>query len=200
MIKEALYGKMRLKYGDVASWAVWEPEGDRPKSNMGPQNVFNLEANPLLLESLRNNVVMVGLNFPREVRNAPPFSNFHDESPYANDFKIRYAFRGTPYYGAYMTDVLKGLVIPAAKSVRDHVRNNPGVAESHVRAFEEELDDLGSDKPILLAFGHDAYGLLHRHLDKRRYGMLIEITHYSHRVPKEKYGPEVLSRIAETME
>ena len=102
-----LYERIRRKHGGVASWAIWETQGDRPKSNMSPDKIFNLNTNPSLLESLNSNVVMAGLNFSREVGMIQDFANFHDESPSANDFKIRYAFSNTPYYGAYMTDVLK---------------------------------------------------------------------------------------------
>jgi len=125
------------------------------------------------------------------------FSNFHDESPYANDFKIRYAFWDTPNYGAYMTDVLKHLVIPNAQSVRDHIKSNPDVVQCHIRAFEEELEEIESDKPVLLAFGRDAYGSLNRHFDNNRYRILIPLTHYSHQVRKEKYREDTLCRIAE---
>ncbi len=199
MITRTLYDKIRGKYGSSASWAVWEPQGDKPKSNMGVQNVFNFEFNPSLLDTLRNDIVMVGLNFSRELKDPLPFTNFHDESPYANDFKIRYAFWDTPYYGAYMTDVLKHLVILDAPKVRDYIKKNPNVLHRHIRAFEEELEEVESRRPMLLAFGRDAYGLLKKHLDWKRYGSLIPLTHYSHHVRKEEYREDVHSRIAESL-
>jgi hypothetical protein len=199
MITKNLYDKLQKANGSFASWAIWEPQGERPKSNMGSQNIFNFEYNPTILESLRNDVVMVGLNFPRELNNPHPFSNFHDESPYANDFKIRYAFSETPYWGAYMTDVLKNLVIPDAQSVRDYIKNNPRDIEMHIKAFEKEIVDLETNKPLLLSFGRDAFGLLKRHLDKDLYCALIPLPHYSHQVRKEKYREEVHSRIAEVL-
>jgi hypothetical protein len=198
MTKE-LYEQIRRKHGGVASWAIWETQGDRPKSNMGPEKVFNLNTNPSLLESLKTNVVMAGLNFSREVEIMQDFANFHDESPSANDFKIRYAFSNTPYYGAYMTDVLKDLVILEAKGVRDYLKENPSVLRSHINRFEEELDDLGSERPLLLAFGRDAFGILQKHVNKERFSHLIQITHYSHRVGKEEYREYVLDQIAQTI-
>lgn len=196
MISRALYDKVEARYGSVASWAVWEPQGDRPKSNMGAHNVFNLEKNRTLLDTLRNDTVMLGLNLSREVKAARTFSNFHDESPHANDFKIRYAFEGTPYYGSYMTDVLKNLVIPDSQDVRRYLSNNPALVEPHIAALVAEFADLECERPTLLAFGRDAYGLLADHLDKRLYRSLIRLTHYSHQMNKEKYRVEVLSQIA----
>ena len=107
MVTLELYKKMAEKYGDVGSWAVWEAPGSTPKSNMGYANIFDLDKYPKLLDTLKNNVVMVGLNFSRPLIATEPFKNFHDLNPYANDFKIRYAFEGTEFYGAWMTDVIK---------------------------------------------------------------------------------------------
>ena len=196
MISRSLYEKMLLKHGEYGSWAVWEAQGVRPKSNMGSQNVFNFETNPKLLDSLRNDVVMDGLNFSRDISESPPFANFHDERPYANDFKIRYAFAGTEYYGAYMTDVLKNLVILDAHSVQRHIKRNPNVVKSNMEAFAEELQDLEAERPMLLAFGRDAHGLLLNHLDPNLYSRLIPLTHYSHQIGKEKYAAQVHSQIA----
>jgi hypothetical protein len=199
MITRNLYNKILKKNGSFASWAVWEPQGEKPKSNMGVHKVFNAKSNPALLASLRNDIVMVGLNFSRPLKDPPPFANFHDESPHANDFKIRYAFWETPYYGAYMTDVLKHLVILRAQSVRAYIRDHPDVIQRHIRAFEEELEDLESRKPMLLAFGRDAYDLLNKHLDKNRYSVLVPLTHYSHQVSKEKYRVDIHRQIAEAL-
>ena len=124
---------------------------------MGPDRIFDLSTNPNLLEFLNVDVVMVGLNFSRNFVSPKPFANFHDKSPYANDFKIRYAFRDTPYYGAYMTDVLKNLVIPDAQKVRDYLMKHPDISKIHVHAFERELDLIESEKPLILAFGRDAF-------------------------------------------
>ena len=195
MISHDRYELIRGKYGKVASWAVWDAQGDRPKSNMGPQRIFDLDLNPTLLDTITPSVVMVGLNFSREVECRYDFSNFHDENPHANDFKIRYAFIDTPYYGAYMTDVLKNLVIPNAQSVREYLKQNPNVVRPHIDKFETELTDLGFTKPMILAFGRDVFGLLNKNLSHERYSHLIQVTHYSHQIRKEKYREDILSQI-----
>jgi hypothetical protein len=195
MITKELFEKIKYSNGDFASWAVWEDEGERPKSHMGPDRIFDLNLNPNLLQALKVDVVMVALNFSRDLVNPKPFANFHDESPYANDFKIRYAFRGTPYYGAYMTDVLKNLVIPDAQKVREYIRKHPEVPREYVINFEKELAFIKSTKPLILAFGRDTFSILKKHLDKNKYSHLIQIAHYSHQIRKEKYRQEVLERI-----
>ena len=106
MIDLNLFKRIKRKHGSYASWAVWALAGDKPKSNMSDWIRMDVDSNPGLLMPLKPGVTMVGLNFSRSERNHAPFGNFHDPSPHANDFKIRYAFQGTEYCGAYMTDVI----------------------------------------------------------------------------------------------
>jgi hypothetical protein len=84
---------IKQKHGRYASWAVWADASEKPKSNMGDVSHFKNES---VLSLLKNDVVMVGLNISRPV--SEPFTNFHDPNPRANDFKIRYAFKDSPYY------------------------------------------------------------------------------------------------------
>lgn len=191
MITREIYDRIFLKYGDVGSWAIWEEAGSKPKSNMGHLNVFDLEKNPSLLDTLKANVIMVGLNFSRSLIPTESFSNFHDLSPRANDFKIRYALKGTEFYGAYMTDVIKSLEIADSGDVKKHLKNNPHLIEQNIAFFREELKDLEANKPLIVAFGVDTYNILLDHLRSDEYSTLIRLTHYSHRISKEKYKEEV---------
>lgn len=195
MISKEHFESIRNKYGKVASWAIWEACGDRPKSNMSARSVFDSRLNPSLLDTVQTNVVMVGLNFSREVECINDFANFHDESPHANDFKIRYAFADTPYYGAYMTDALKNLVILNAQNVREYLKQNPKATQPHMEFLEEELTDLRTANLMILAFGRDAFAILSKNLKRELYGNMIQVTHYSHQISKEKYREEVLSQI-----
>ncbi len=109
MIDKEPFDKITEKYGPVANWAIWGDEGQKPKSNMSNMDVLDPKKNISLLYSLQPNVIMIGLNFSRPVAFDKPYMNFHDANPYANDFKIRYAFKNTPYYSAYMTDLVKNI-------------------------------------------------------------------------------------------
>ena len=160
MISIEIFETIKQKYGDVASWAVWEDVGVKPKSNMGHINIFDLQKNPALLAVLKNNVVMVGLNFSRPVLLTEPFKNFHDLNPSANDFKIRYAFRETEFYGAYMTDVIKNLEMKDSNNVKAHLKRNTKLIQENISILREELSDLHAKTPVLLAFGSDTYNLL----------------------------------------
>jgi hypothetical protein len=200
MISKELFEKIKEKYGDVASWAVWEEEGLRPKSNMGHLNIFDLQKNPSLLAALKNNVVMVGLNFSRPLLPTEPFKNFHDLNPSANDFKIRYAFRNTEFYGAYMTDIIKNLEMKVSHDVQSHLKNNPDLIRENILLFREELSALDAKEPIIFAFGVDTYNLLNKHLRREEYSKLVRLTHYSQQIGKEDYKKAVFGQIKEAMD
>jgi hypothetical protein len=200
MIDLTLFETIKRKHGSYASWAVWASAGEKPKSNMGDTKVFNLDFNPGLLAVLNPQVVMVGLNFSRTDWNHEPFGNFHDPHPSANDFKIRYAFKGTKYYGAYMTDIIKNHVMLDSKDLLKDLKPHPEKIKEHVSKFREEMHDLSCQAPVILAFGKDAYDILRRNLRRDEYSLLVRLTHYSHQISKENYQIEVFRQIAEAHE
>ena len=158
---------------------------------MGDISIFNDLEN---LALLKPGVVMVGLNLSRFTP-LEPFRNFHDPNPRANDFKIRHAFEGTDYYGAYMTDIIKGVVDVDSKNIPNHLKKNPEVLHKSMETFREELRDLGGGKPLLLAFGALAHSVLVENLREDEYWKLIRITHYSHQIGKEQFREKVLEKI-----
>lgn len=105
MIHHDKFDFIKNKYGHYASWAVWGDEGAKPKDNIGDLSIFDLERNFSILPILNPDVVLVGLNISRPIET--PLANFHDSRPQSMDYKIRYAFKNSPYWGAYMTDIIK---------------------------------------------------------------------------------------------
>ena len=193
MISQNQYELIRKKHGKYASWAIWAKGSDKPKSNMGDMAIFD---DKLVLPLLRPNVLMVGLNLSRFTI-SEPFRNFHDPSSSAQDYKIRFAFEDTEYYGAYMTDIIKGVVEVDSKNIPKHLKENPVVLADSLKIFRQELRDLGAVSPLILAFGRIAYDIIKKNLSSAEYGKLIRLTHYSHQIGKEKYRETVLSEIAE---
>jgi hypothetical protein len=195
MITAEQYKKISNQYGYVASWAIWDKAGDKPKSNISNMDVFNDKKNSELLSILKTDVIMVGLNFSRNIQLEKPFINFHDKNPYGNDFKIRYAFENTPYYGAYMTDIIKNLAMPSSKEVLAYLKDKPEILKKQIIDFRNEMKFIQSTKPIIIAFGKDVYNILYKHLNKNEYTSLIQVTHYSHQISKEKYRKEIHSKL-----
>jgi len=151
---------------------------------------FDLDKNPNLLKSLRTDVVMVALNFSRDVAFKKPFMNFHDAYPHAQDFKIRYAFEDTPFYGAYMTDVIKDFPMLSSKDVLTYLKANPTAVTAQLNRFREEMVFINAGTPTILAFGKQTFDILKKGLNKNEYSSLIQLTHYSHQISKENYREE----------
>jgi len=185
--------KIKEKHGKYGSWAIWTGLFDRPKSGLGDLSVFDSET---ITSLIRPSVIMVGLNLSRFYPEEP-YRNFHDPSPHAQDYKIRHAFLGTEYYGAYMTDIIKGVVEVDSKNIPRHLKENPGVLAESLEIFRQELRDLAAAAPLILAFGRMAYDILKENLSFTEYGKLVRLTHYSHQISKEKYREKVLFEIAE---
>jgi flagellar biosynthesis regulator FlaF len=193
MIDGETFEFIRRKHCLVASWAVWGDFGDRPNENMGNLDVLDPEKNPALLDELKPNVIMIGLNVSREIEGS--FKNFHAPGPV---FKVRYAFRDTPYYGAYMTDLIKNHIEVDSGIVGETLKSKPEQIEESFREFRQEMADLKTDRPIIFAFGDRVHNLLSRHLDRSEYAHLIRLRHYSdRRKNKENYKTEVIERIRE---
>lgn len=194
MITRDRFEEIKQKFGEVASFAVWAKAGDKPKSNIGDMSVFDLKTNPELLNKLNVNVIMVGLNFAREKGRetlSEKLKNFHDSNPRGQDYKIRFAFENTPYYGAYMTDIIKNFVMLESGDVKKYLKTHKEFLLQNIRNFEKEIVDVGAVKPVLLAFGVDTYNILKENLNPEFYSKLVKLPHYSNRIGKEDYKNKV---------
>jgi hypothetical protein len=193
MIDRERFQRIRKKHGGYASWAVWANASGTPKSNIGDMSVFDVRTNPALLDSLNPQVVMVGLNISRSFDE--PFRNFHDARPQAQDYKIRFAFADTSFYGAYMTDIIKNVEMVKSSALRSHLRRSPALIEENVAAFQCELMDLGTTGPVILAFGADAHHLIEEYVPSTEYSVLIQLLHYSSYISQEDYRNAVWTSI-----
>ena len=159
---------------------------------MGDLSVFETDA---VLDLLKPNVVMLALNVSKSIALLPPFSNFHAAGN-AHDYKTRYAFTGSEYYGAYMTDIIKILdEMDASKAMR-HLAAHPELLVESLRIFRDEMKDLGNSRPVILAFGDHAYRLARKHLRPEEYRLLVRLPHYSRRISQEDYKELVFKQIA----
>jgi len=187
MFDQTKFEFIKKKYGHYASWAIWADEGEKPKDNVGDLSVFDIRNNVELLQQLNPNIILVGLNISRIIE--VPLANFHDARSQAMDFKIRYALKGSPFWGAYMTDIIKDLEQKVSGKVMSYLRTDKPFEEKNVKTFREEINDLGIDNPTIIAFGGEAHSVLTRNF-KNEY-KIFKIPHYSNYRSKEKYREEV---------
>jgi hypothetical protein len=184
MITKEHFTEITDKYGEFASWAVWVGEDKTPKSNIGDMSIFDINSNPGLLEILNPNVIMVGLNFSRAMV-GEPLANFHDKRPQGQDYKIRYAFRDTEFYGAYMTDIIKDFEEKISGNVLIYLKKNKDFELKNIRLFQQEIIDLKCTDPLIIAFGNITYGLLIKHFGQKY--RIKKVMHYSQQISKENY-------------
>lgn len=196
MLPEKTFLKMKNKYGDVGSWALWKKEGDSPKSNMDAVDLFNIKKNPSFLKILHNKSILVGLNFSRTALNDTVFSNFHDPRPQSQDYKLRFALEDTSLIGSYMTDIFKNEIEVSSSDFEKKIKKDKKIIQKHINFFIEEINDLETTSPTLIyAFGNLTFEILNKHLPIRNYSKIIKLTHYAHYINKEKYREEVIKKI-----
>ena len=187
MIQKDHYLEIASKYGHCASWAVWAEPGSKPKSNVGDISIFDEDKNPKILDQLNPNVIMVGLNISRRIENR--FGNFHDSRPQGQDYKIRYGFRDTKCYGAYMTDIIKDFEQVVSGNVISFLNRNKDFERQNILLFRQELLDLKSDNIVIIAFGNHVFNILDKHF-KSEY-QIVKVPHYSKHISKEDYRNEI---------
>ena len=182
------FKKIKSKYQYLSSWAIWATEGETPKSNIGDLTVLDPNINKNLLSQLNSEVVFVALNISRgDIK--IPLGNFHDHRPIATDFKIRFAFKDTPFWGGYMTDIIKDFEEKISGKVKDYLSKNRDFEKQNIDIFLEELNYIGAKNPVLIAFGNEVFNILNRHLKDRF--KIIKVPHYANYTNKEKYREQI---------
>ena len=192
MISINKFIEIRERFGHFASWAIWADEGANPKDNIDDLSVLNPDMNSGLLEMLHGKSILLGLNISRRIER--PLGNFHDPRSMATDFKIRYALRGTCYWGSYMTDIIKDFEEKASGRMMNYLKKNKEFEQENIQKLREEIEVLGISSPILIAFGKDAEKIVKRNLSTKF--QIIGIPHYANYISKEKYREQVCALLS----
>ena len=183
MIPLETFNRIQKKYGHYASWAIWADEGSKPKDNIDDLSVLDPEANSSLLNSLRADYIFLGQNISRAIER--PLGNFHDPRHMATDFKIRYALKGTPYWGSYMTDIIKDFEEKVSGKMMKYLNSNRDFEIENIQMLRSETADLGAISPTFIAFGKDAEVIARRNFGDEF--PIFRIPHYANYISKEEY-------------
>jgi hypothetical protein len=186
MISRQRFDDVREKYCHYASWAVWGAEGEKPKDGIGDISFFD-DPTDEFLRILNPEVVLVGLNISRAVER--PLGNFHPDYPKAQDYKLRFALRGTRFWGGYLTDVIKDFEEKVSGKVRTYLRANPNFEAENIALFSEELEAVGATKPTLVALGGDSHAILTRNFGSKF--TILKAPHYAMWINPEEYRRRV---------
>jgi len=191
MIDKSTYEIMKKKYYNTSSWAVYAPQTSTPKSNIGNLSVFN---DPNITDVLDTGYVFVGLNLGGNGGygfndDADPWRNFHSPASKDNDYKYRYLFEGTEFWGSYMTDIIKHISNSDGSEVMKYLKQHPNVIIENIQLFKEEISYLQKN-PILVAMGDKSYSVLSQYLASEY--KIVKIKHASFTISKENYRKESL--------
>jgi len=169
------YNKIKEKYGNISSWALWTEQKDaRSKIGMDDISFFD-NPSQRTLELLNPNIVLVGLNISEKIDRI--FGNFHPDKTSAQDYKTRFALQGSMFWGAYMTDIIKSYEEKISGNLMKYLSKNKDFEKENIKMFEQELLDIGSQNTIIVAFGNDSYNILKRNLNDKY--KIYKVPHYS---------------------
>jgi hypothetical protein len=169
------YNKIKEKYGNISSWAVWT-EQVNIRSKLGMDDIsFFQNPTQITLNVLNPNIILVGLNISEKIKRV--FGNFHPDKTSAQDYKTRFALHGSMFWGAYMTDIIKSYEEKISGNLMKYLSKNKDFEKENIKMFEQELIDIGSENTIIVAFGNDSYNILKRNF-KDKY-KIYKVPHYS---------------------
>lgn len=172
-IKKEDYLKLKEKFSDVASFALWveprEGKGILKKDRLSDMSVLTDES---ILEKFNPNYVFVALNeasydgaeeekdsngFAK--KNPAPWGNFHCEHRVTKDSFLREALMNSRYEGSYITDIAKYHPETDSFKVKAEVLTDSEMMEENFTLFRQELDLISKDskKPVIIAIGGAVY-------------------------------------------
>lgn len=146
------------KYAYLASPAVYGARGEKPKDGIDDLSVIT----PEVLLNLNQEFVLVGLNVSENFT-PKAWSMFHAGGKFW-DFRIRDMVDALGLKNVWITDLIKNFPMKAANDVTKHFKKHSEEIKPHLRAFEQELDDIGVQRPTLVALGRNVEVLLKKHL------------------------------------
>ncbi|MDP9905584.1 hypothetical protein [Arthrobacter bambusae] len=186
------------RYEMTASWAVWPPSAsyERTSDISFPAGVLD--------GVLHARSVILGLNPGESSIERRPWQNFHTAGKH-NDHFLAEAFRDTPHWGAYMTDLLTEVNSKSAT-----VDLSGETIGRDVAVLVEQLQSLGAADPLFIVIGTKAAKAFIEHepvladavgLSRPRW---VVVPHYSaangriHGNSPEKYRRLVLEAVNDT--
>ena len=88
-----------------------------------------------------------------------------------------------------MTDIIKDFEQVISGNVISFLKSNPEFENRNIDLFEQELLDIKSKNPIIIAFGNHTFTILDKYF-KHKF-QIIKVPHYSMHISKEDYKNEI---------
>ena len=191
-ISQSIFHEICERFGWCASWAIWSPASNTPKSGIADLKFFDDANIASTIKLLHSDVIFIGLNISRDP-GRQNFANFHSDNSKGQDYKLRFALEGTPYWGGYMTDIIKGVEQVSSSKLMADLRNDATIEGRNSNILLDEIQMLGSKNPLLVALGNDAHKILERNFGSRF--RIVRVPHYASYVSPQVYRDRVLAEI-----
>jgi hypothetical protein len=176
-------------YADHGSWAVWGPLGRNPAQPFTATSDISFPeladgGLDRLLPFLNTRAVIVGLNPGNAYDPGRAPWDGHHYGGRSNDHLSAEAFRDTPYWGSYLTDLFR--IVESDSRVLDATLAADAIAVSTgITQWIAEVQDLQADNPVIICIGVDSFTQLMAHADRLgdelaiRPERIVRILHYS---------------------
>lgn len=192
-----LFHRIKQRYGRSSSFAVWSCADADNSQGVDDLSLFDINNSTETLESLKTEYILLGLNISRSVI-ASDFANFHDGRRYSKDYKLRFALRGSPLWGSYMTDVFKDIEMVDSADFERYMRAHPEIEKAQIEELRAEISEVtGQTTPKLFGLGSAATKYLRKHFSNDF--EVYQLMHYSHYVSKENYRESVCRQIEQAI-
>ena len=87
-----------------------------------------------------------------------------------------------------MTDIIKDFEEKISGNVISYLKGNREFERKNVKLFQQEISDLRSSNPLIIAFGNHVFNILDKHF--RNKFRIVKVPHYSNHISKENYRAE----------
>ena len=163
MFNKDNYKVLKEKYGHLTSWAIWEmPNLSIERMSARVDDMSSFEDENAFLSLIHNKYVFFALNGSIVHLNGQSFNNwknFHSSYKFQKDYKLRAALYQTPYWGSYISDVIKNHPTVGRNELLRDLKKDPSLLEENKKFIIEELHLIGGN-PMFIAIGGDSYQLL----------------------------------------
>lgn len=169
------YTLLKEKFGETSSFAIWSEGIHGLKSNtsdlalLEQDNLFEMVHGKYVLVDYKGSI---GYQNRRDGKQMA-WMNFHSDKPRQNDYKLRFALKDTPLWGAYITPLEK-----------------TNSLETNISLLKEELSFFES--PILIALGGNVYRVLREYFQDSY--TIVVVKHPSFDINLEEYRKEILEK------
>ena len=153
MISENAYRSVRENLR--GSFALWGPPKSGDRKNVDDLSIF-ADYNTVK-EKLKPNIIFVAMNLAGDAtKGMRPYSNFHSSVTKHNDYRLRDAIQGTPFEGAYMTDLFKPIT-SISGDIDKYYRAHPEEKRAEVEAFVAECRALYDGPKYVICIGQGCH-------------------------------------------